>query len=229
VASAVQLIDDASSEDPSAKTNMKLELLQSRLEGIPHTTPARGAVLYNSVLQNRYFKCLELGFAHGVGTAYIAGALDEIGAGRITAVDRKAALKRIPRADELLTSLSLRHRAELIYGESSYTWFLLDRIEQKDMTFDFCFLDGSHTWETDGFALLLVERVLESGGMIFLDDLNWTIASSPTLANRPEFLKLPERERTTPQVRKVFELLVKGNTAFSTIYEKDGCGFAIKR
>jgi len=208
---------------------MKLEELQGRLTHIPHTTPKRGAVLYGTITENRYTKCLELGFAHGVGTAYIAGALEQLGAGHVTALDRPAALKCNPRADAVLASLGLQHRAELIIDESSYTWFLLDRIEQQDKKFDFCFLDGSHTWETDGFAVLLIERILEPGGMIVLDDLNWTIASSPTLANRPEFLKLPERERKTAQVRKVFELIVKNNTTFKKVYERDGCGFAIKR
>src|SRR5687767_14724334 len=116
---------------------MKLEQLQGRLANIPHTTPKGGAVLYNTITENQYTKCLELGFADGVGTAYIAGALDELGAGHVTALDRTAALRRSPRADTVLASLGLQHRAELIFEESSYTWFLLDRIEQQDQKFDF--------------------------------------------------------------------------------------------
>jgi hypothetical protein len=39
---------------------------------------------------------------------------------------------------------------------------------------------------------------------------------------------MPERERTTPQVRRIFELLVRGNPAFAEAYESDGWGFAVK-
>src|SRR5262249_23608038 len=117
---------------------MKLEQLQHRLAGLLHTSPERGGVLYNTILERKYSKCLELGFAHGVGTAYTAGALDELGTGRVTAVDRTGARKRSPRADEILASLGLQDRVDLIFHESSYTWFLLDRIERKDQSFDFC-------------------------------------------------------------------------------------------
>ena len=208
---------------------MRLQDLQERLAGIPHTTPERGAVLYRMILEHRYRSCLELGFAHGVGTAYMAGAIAELGEGRVVALDRVGARTRSPRADELLESLGLLDWIELVYGELSYTWYLLDRLEKQDRKFDFCFLDGSHTWETDGLAVLLLERLMSPGGMIVLDDLDWTYETSPTLARRPETLRLPERERTTPQIRKVFELLVKGNPAFTQVHERDGWGFALKR
>jgi predicted O-methyltransferase YrrM len=208
---------------------MRLQELQQRLVGIPHTTPERGAVLYQLIIEHRYRNCLELGFAHGVGTAYMAGAIADQGEGRVVALDRVSARTRSPRADELLASLGLTDWVELVYGELSYTWYLLDRLETQDRTFDFCFLDGSHTWETDGLAVLLVERLMTPGGMIVLDDLDWTYETSPTLARRRETLRLPERERTTPQIRKVFELLVKRNPAFTQVHERDGWGFALKR
>jgi len=207
---------------------MRLEDLQNRLSGIPHTGPDKGAVLYRTVLERSYANCLELGFAHGVGTCYIAGVLDQLGRGSVVALDLQAAKRRQPRADELLTSLGLKRWAELVFSPSSYTWYLMERLEQRDRSFDFCFLDGSHDWEVDGLAVLLVERLLTSGGMIVFDDLEWTYGASLTLRDTPRVRSMPERERTTPQVRRIFELLVRGNPAFAEAYESDGWGFAVK-
>ena len=207
---------------------MRLEDLQSRLSGIPHTGPEKGAVLYRTVLERRCANCLELGFAHGVGTCYIAGALDELGRGSVVGVDLQSAERRQPRADELVAALGLQRWAELVFSASSYTWYLMERLEKRDRIFDFCFLDGSHHWEVDGLAVLLVERLLASGGMIVLDDLDWTYGASPTLRDTPRVRSMPERERTTPQVRKIFELLVRGNPTFVTVYEQNGWGFAVK-
>ena len=61
--------------------------------------------------------------------------------------------------------------------------FLMRAIEAGHK-YDFCFIDGAHTWDTDGFAFCLVDRMLRPGGWIIFDDLNWTHAHSPTLANR---------------------------------------------
>jgi predicted O-methyltransferase YrrM len=207
---------------------MRLEVLQERLRGIPHSGPETGAVLYRTVLERGYRSCLELGFAHGVGTCYIAGALEAQGAGRVTAVDLPGAERRQPRAADLLLELGLSARAELVVSQSSYTWFLMSELERRDRSFDFCFLDGSHQWETDGLAVLLLERLLNRGGMIVLDDLDWTFAASPTLRDSDRVRTMPEAERTTPQVRKVFELLLTGNPAFAEVYERDGLGFAVK-
>ncbi len=207
---------------------MRLENLQDRLSGIPHTGPEMGAVLYRTVLERGCRSCLELGFAHGVGTCYIAGALEELGCGKVVATDLLTAQRRQPRADRLLAELGLDPWAELVYGASSYTWYLMERLERQDLSFDFCFLDGSHEWETDGLAVLLVERLLVSGGMLILDDLDWTFASSPTLRDTRRVRTMPEHERTTRQIRKIFELLVRGNPAFSEVYERNGLGFAVK-
>ena len=207
---------------------MQLTDLQGRLHGIPHTGPAKGALLYDSVLKGGYSSCLELGFAHGVGTCYIAGALDELDRGSVVAVDLESAARRQPRADRLLAELGLQRWAELIFNASSYSWYLMERLERRDRVFDFCFLDGSHSWETDGFAVLLLERLMVPGGLLMIDDLDWTFASSPTLKDTAKVQRMPKPERATPQLRKVFELLVQGNPAFTQVHERAGMGFAVK-
>jgi len=201
---------------------MKFEDVAAQVKGIPHTQPDKGRILYDTIISRGYTDCLELGFACGAGSAYMAAALEQNGRGKLTSVDIEAALQRKPRADQLLEKLGLSHRTDFIFHEISYTWFLMDAIEQGRQ-FDFCFLDGAHTWDVDGFAFLMVERILKPGGMIIFDDVDWTIARSPTMKDKP----FPERVRQTPAVRKVYELLVKNTPSLKT-YEKDGWAYAEK-
>ena len=208
---------------------MDLASLQKHLADVPFTRPWKGAILYNTLIEHRYTNCLELGFAHGVATSYMAGALQELGQGKVVAVDLKYALNVTPRADQLVHSLGLSKYAEFVFEDISHTWYMMERIERGDQSFDFCFLDDAHTWDVTGFGFLLVERLLKSGGMIIFDDLNWSFDSSPSMSKLPKVMAKSERERTTRQVRKVFDLLVKGHPSFSKVWETSGLGFAIKK
>jgi len=100
------------------------------------------------------------------------------------------------------------------------------RMLEEDTTprFDFCYLDGWHTWWDDGFAFLLVERLLKPGGWILFDDLNWHHGDDPTVA------KWPKELRHTPHIRKIWELLVKPHSSFDKfVVEDDNWAFARKR
>jgi predicted O-methyltransferase YrrM len=71
---------------PPIKLYMKFEKIRDLLDGIPYTGPVRGKSLYEFILAHRPERCLELGFAHGVASSYIAAALDETGKGRAKSV-----------------------------------------------------------------------------------------------------------------------------------------------
>jgi predicted O-methyltransferase YrrM len=201
---------------------MEFGQLKDRLKGIPHTTPEKGKILYGLIEQTKPERCLELGFACGVGSAYIAGALEQIGEnGNLIAVDNLNALDRHPKATDLLSTFNFASRVEFIYHELGYLWFLMDALE-RNLRFDFVFLDGAHTWDVDGFAFCLVDRLLAPAGIIVFDDLDWTYASSPTMRT----VKVPEQMRQTPGVRKIFELLVKPHPLYSIISE-NAAGMAI--
>jgi hypothetical protein len=45
------------------------------LAGIPHMTPEQGKTITEFIGEHELRHCLELGFAHGVGTAYITRAV----------------------------------------------------------------------------------------------------------------------------------------------------------
>jgi predicted O-methyltransferase YrrM len=183
------------------------------------TDPGRAREIYDFVRREQPRECLELGFAHGVGTVYIASALEANGEGRITSVDRAAAREFDPPAEELVARAGLEHRVELVREESTYNWFLHRRIGERSRDgrcepyLDFCFIDGAHTWVDDGFAFFLVDKLLRPGGWILFDDLNWRMPES--------WSDVPEHERRMTQMNEVFELLVQQHPAYDRI-ETDG-------
>jgi predicted O-methyltransferase YrrM len=190
------------------------------------TSPRRGRELYDWVRSHRPTDCLELGFAHGVSTLYIAAALESLGSGRLTSVDNLSARERKPSAPELLSAASLSHRVELVHEETSYNWFLHRKVRAQmhdghcDPCYDFCFIDGAHTWETDGLAFYLVDKILRPGGWILFDDLAWTMDD--------RWPDVPQEQRALAQVSDVFELLASDHPSYRELRSDGEWGWARK-
>lgn len=198
------------------------------------TSPEAGRLLYEFVVNGDVENVLELGFGHGTSTCFIAAALQEKGRGSVTTIDRRSALSRRPNLLTLLDHLGLQDYVEPLVSERSYTWELMKLIERQtdgnrtDPCFDFCFLDGSHTWETDGLAFFLVDKLLRSDRWILFDDVHWTFATSPTLKHTKKVQAMPEDERTTPQVLRILGLLVLQHPAYSQVRLMGNYGWAYK-
>lgn len=208
---------------------MEFDDVAEAVDGVPHITRERGRILYDTIVRERPSAVVELGFAHGVSTCYVAAALDHIGGdGRITTLDSTLALERRPPLAEMLERTGLGHRVEAIHAERSYTWELR-RFLRQERTFDFAFIDGAHTWDVDGFAFCLLDRMLHPGSWVLFDDIDWTIASSATLSAKPEMAALPAEERETAQVREVYELLVRGDLDYGDFRTDAHWAWARKR
>jgi predicted O-methyltransferase YrrM len=215
---------------------MNFEALAEVLAGVdyaPLTSQAGGWKLYEFVRETRPAEVLELGFAHGTSSVYIAAALQDCGSGMLTTIDRESALSRIPNIHELLALTGLESYVHPIFAERSYTWELMKMIEQRtkggltEPLFDFCFLDGAHAWDDDGFAFFLVDKLIKPGGWLLFDDLHWRFADSPTMRDETE-TALTEDERSTPQVMKVFSLLVYQHPGYTDHRVRQGWGWARK-
>ena len=173
---------------------------------------------------------LELGFAHGVSTCYMAAALDRFGSGHIVTIDREVARQREPNIEELLTRIGQRQRVTIYFEPTSYTWRLMKFLdEDPHPEFDMCYLDGAHSWFVDALAFFLVDLLLKPGGWIIFDDFDWTYASSPTLSQKEEVLRMPEDERVTPHVRKIYELLIRPHHHYHNFRVEYGWAFAQKK
>src|SRR5437588_4389459 len=191
---------------------MTPELVEKRIAGLsfqPLTSPEMGRLLYEFAASDGVEEIAELGCAHGTSTAFLAAALDAKNVGCVRTFDREDARDREPNLFTVLQHVGVEHRVNATFSKSSYTWELMRLVEaQTDgdvirPIFDFCFIDGAHTWETDGLAFLLIDKLLHPDRWIVFDDVSWTLGSSPTLRDSPRVKSLPEDERTTPHVRKI--------------------------
>jgi predicted O-methyltransferase YrrM len=209
-----------------------LEHLTAALAGIPHMTPERGQEIYAFVRQEQPESVLELGFAHGVSSCYIGAALKANGHGALTTIDQDSARQRQPDIQTLLDQTGLLDWVQPIHTPTSYTWELMRLIEGTpagDWRFDFAFIDGAHSWFVDGLAFFLVDRLLKPGSWLLFDDLDWTYATSATLRDTEMVKAMPEDERNTAQVGKVFDLLVRPHPQYDQFRVDESWGWARKK
>jgi predicted O-methyltransferase YrrM len=165
---------------------------------------------------------LELGFFQGKSTAFMAAILEELGRGHVTTMDLEAAKKRNPGIARVLAELRLTHRVTPIYSHRSFTWELRRLLAQSPRPeFDFCYIDGAHTWDGTGFSFLLVDLLLKPGGWVIFDDLDWSIATSrAAMKNMQRYAAYSEEEKQAKQVREVWRILVPAR-GYERMYEEE--------
>jgi predicted O-methyltransferase YrrM len=207
---------------------VEFEAIAEAVRGFRNMTPEQGRRVYDHVRSTRPSEILELGTSYGVSAAYMAAALDANGEGRITTVDHVRS--NSPR--ELLDRVdpAVIRRIDLVrIDDSSYNWWLKEQVAARsdsaghcDPLYDFCYLDGAHNWTLDGFAVVLIEKLLRPGGWLLLDDLNWVHRADPHgMRERGVFFPLSKSELNTPHIRGVFELIVKPHPAFGDLRVED--------
>jgi predicted O-methyltransferase YrrM len=207
---------------------MEFEAIAKAVRGFRNMTPEQGRRVYDHVRSTKPSEILELGTSYGVSAAYMAAALEANGEGRITTVDHV----RSNSPEELLKRVdpAVVRRIDLVrIDDSSYNWWLKEQVAARSDAagncaplYDFCYLDGAHNWTVDGFAVVLIEKLLRPGGWLLLDDLSWVHRSDPHgMRERGVFFPLSKSEVTTPNIRGVFELIVKPHPAFGEFRVED--------
>jgi predicted O-methyltransferase YrrM len=182
----------------------------------------RAAYLRELIRKHRAENLLELGFAHGKSSAYLAAILEDEGRGHLTTIDVEGARRRTPAIAAVLEAVGLGHRVTPLFAERSFTWELAKMLERSPRPqFDFCYLDGGHTWDVTGFGFVLVDMLLKPGGLIVFDDLDWTIDTSPSAKKRQGkgYQKFSADERAAKGVRMVWEIIVP-RFGYTDVFEK---------
>ena len=211
---------------------MDFDQIRRKVDGIPHMSAHHGRVIYDHVRETRPSLILELGSACGVSAAYMSGALDANDHGQLISVDVDRA-RYEPKPEALLAELGLNHRAEFVrVADSSYNWILRGQVADRsdaagncEPLYDFVFVDGAHEFTIDGLATVLASKLLRPGGWMLLDDLDWSHAQY----DNPGPFPMSQAQLTTPNVREVYDLLIKADPTLTEFREEDGAwGWAKK-
>jgi predicted O-methyltransferase YrrM len=185
------------------------------------TKPSKHTVKFVKNLDPRPRRIAEIGIYRGHTSAEFARLMPEDGELHLfdfhDAVDAVAADLRAQGFDRFRTFGNTKKVLD------SYNWSLMEVLrEHPEPIYDYVFIDGAHTWQHDGFAFLLVDRLLKPGGYVDFDDYHWTLGGSPTL--KPEvFPKTGEwytREQVdAKQVELVVDLLVRRDPRYVEVVD----------
>jgi predicted O-methyltransferase YrrM len=208
---------------------MKFREIAKKLEGIPYLSVEDGKFLYNHVIKTKPKECLELGFAHGVSSCYIAAALQQNGKGYLTSVDLLSSNMRKPSIEDLLYDTGLENFVTVVREVNSYNWYLKKKIETQTVEgvcepiFDFCFIDGSKNWTIDGFAFFLVDKLLRESGTILFDDYGWSYSehNDKQVTDGISHREMSEDQLHSPNIKLVFQLLVMQHPNYSNFQIDD--------
>lgn len=188
----------------------KFDLVNKTFEKVPYMRLKQARILREIIIEEGARDILEIGFFHGKSSTFIAAILEDQGAGSLTTMDLEKARERSPNIEEMLTEVGLGHRVTPIYCYRSYTWELqrLISLPQRPK-FDFCYFDGGHAWDQTALGVLLVDMMLVPGGLILLDDMNWSVAGSTALKKRPKTVaRYSKDEAETMTVRRVWDVVL---------------------
>jgi len=188
----------------------KLDLVTEKFASVPYMDLAQARVLADIIEREQAEQILEIGFYHGKSSCYIGAILEDRGAGTLTTVDRESARERSPNIEGMLSACGLTDRVQALYCYRSYTWELQKLItSEAPPQFDLCYFDGGHMWDGTGFGLILVDMLLKPGGLLILDDMDWTIDQSPFFQQNPNLAQeYSADERAAPTVRLAWDLIL---------------------
>ncbi len=165
----------------------------------------RGEYLFDLVRARRPALTLELGFAYGISTLFIAEALRRNGHGHHLVVD--------PFERTRFDGLGLRHVEEA--GLGSWITFYeepaelcLPRLVQESVSVDFAFEDTDHLFDHVITEFLFLAQLLRTGALLVVDDANLPSvgrACDFVAANRPDFEEVADGTK-----QGLFRRLIEG-------------------
>ena len=196
---------------------------------VPYMTNDQAQRMTNFIIEHKLESIIELGFFHGTSTCFMANAVSGFDNGHIVAIDKERAITLEPNVEVMMQQLDLTDRLTVHYEPTSYLWRLMKMLEEDPTPrFDLCYLDGAHNWFVDGFAFFLIDKLLKPGGWLIMDDLEFRYDRSQGLRGTETLTNMPKDEKECPQLRKVYELLIKTQPGYGNFREEENWAFAQK-
>lgn len=105
----------------------------------------------------------------------------------------------------------------------SYNWSLIKLLQAQNGVpfFDYCFLDGAHTFAIDALNFFMCDKLTKIGGYIDFDDYNWRIRGSSLDPSRVPIIadQYTEEQIDAKQVALIVDELVKRDPRYIQIVE----------
>jgi predicted O-methyltransferase YrrM len=190
----------------------KLEQITEKYTDLPYMSHKQAMYMKEIIQKNKLKNLCELGHYHGKSSIYIGAILEEQGFGMLTTFDISGN-KVLPNIHNLINEFSLEKFINPVVTTEGYVWGLSKLIDDGNHKFDFCYIDGGHTFESTALAFILVDILLEKNGIIIFDDINWTaekhiINFGNSILNMPTYRNSTPLQRSTAQVKMVCDLIV---------------------
>lgn len=132
-------------------------------------SPKACEIIQAWIAQHRPHKLLEIGLAYGVSSLHIGDAIADIENAEYHIVDPLQASLWHDVGRNNLDRAGYAGRYQLHEEPSE---FCLPRLLKEGKQFEFCLIDGMHTFDHALVDFFYINRMLEVGGLLILDDAN---------------------------------------------------------
>lgn len=128
-----------------------------------------GWFLFNTIKDNNCKKTLEVGCAMGISSLFICAALEGQENVSHTVIDPMQS------RDWMSIGITQLERAGVDYYRliEEPSEFVLPRLAEKGEKYDFCFIDGWHTFDHTLIDFFYIDRLLDVGGIVAIDDISF--------------------------------------------------------
>jgi predicted O-methyltransferase YrrM len=203
----------------------KFEQINEKYPSLPYMNHYQALYMKELIQKNKLKNLCELGHYHGKSSIYFGAILEEQGFGTLTTFDILSN-RASPNINSLISEFSLEKFINPVVTDEGYVWGLSALINNHASKFDFCYIDGGHTFESTTLAFILTDLLLEKNGIIVFDDVSWTVQKSMSvygnaILNIPMYKNSTAKQKTIPQVKMVCDLIMPhyNYTLIDTVYD----------
>lgn len=176
-----------------------LERIDAATMGVPWSHPRVCHLLFDLALSFERPQILEVSCCYGKATAYLATAA-RLHNGRVRSVDQYRLWWRGRTAADLVNQVGASGWCDITF-EQDARWYLLELLTANPGEWiDLAFVDASHSVEVDAFIALAAWTHLRPGGVLVLDDLDWTAKQHA----QPDW---PFSRPSHPHVRTIYDYI----------------------